>query len=99
MEKKSGSKCSSNKSKKTCFQLAAPKASNIILTGDFIAWSQEGVKMKRDKNGVWKIELDLNPGRYEYKFIVDGKWWTDPSNKKTAVNSFGETNSVLEVCA
>lgn len=99
MEKKSGSKSNVSKIKKVGFQLNAPKAAAVVLTGDFNAWSQDGVKMKKDKSGVWKIELELNPGRYEYKFIVDGKWWTDPANKKTAVNSFGDINSVLEVCA
>lgn len=99
MEKKPGSKCPASKSKKISFQLNAPNVASVVLTGDFNAWSQDGVKMKKDKSGVWKIELELNPGRYEYKFIVDGKWWTDPANKKTAVNSFGDINSVLEVCA
>ena len=98
MEKKSGSKISVSSGKKVNFQLNAPTVKNVVLTGDFNAWCQEGVTMKKDKNGVWKIELELNPGRYEYKFIVDGKWWTDPSNKKIAVNSFGDVNSVLEVC-
>ena len=99
MEKKPGLKIPSSNGKKINFELNAPKVANVVLTGDFNAWCQDGVKMKKDKNGVWKIELELNPGRYEYKFIVDGKWWTDPANKKTAINSFGDTNSVIEVCA
>jgi hypothetical protein len=39
----------------------------------------------------------LPPGRYEYKFIVDGEWIPDPSEPHEVVNAFGSTNSVVEV--
>lgn len=91
--------CSKIKAKKIVFQLNAASAANVVLTGDFNAWSKEGVKMKKDKAGIWKNEIDLAPGRYEYKFVVDGKWWTDPANTRTAINSFGDVNSVIEVTA
>jgi 1,4-alpha-glucan branching enzyme len=87
------------KTKKIVFQVSAASATTVILTGDFNAWSKEGLKMKKEKTGIWKNEVELAPGRYEYKFIVDGKWWTDPSNKRTAINSFGDVNSVIEVSA
>jgi 1,4-alpha-glucan branching enzyme len=87
------------KAKKIAFQLNAVNANTVALTGDFNAWSPAGLKMKKEKTGIWKTELELNPGRYEYKFVVDGKWWTDPANKHTAINSFGDVNSVIEVCA
>ncbi|MFA6379349.1 MAG: glycogen-binding domain-containing protein [Candidatus Omnitrophota bacterium] len=97
--KKCATSCCGPKAKKITFQLSAANATSVLLTGDFNAWSQAGLKMKKEKNGVWKTDLELSAGRYEYKFVVDGKWWTDPANKHTAVNSFGDTNSVIEVAA
>jgi 1,4-alpha-glucan branching enzyme len=97
MEKKINLNTCGCRSKKISFQLHAPTAAVVILTGDFNAWRETGVKMKKENAGIWKADLALNPGRYEYKFIVDGKWWTDPKNEKTAINSFGDINSVIEV--
>lgn len=102
--KKMTNACSSccgtvTKTKKVVFQLNAPNMNNVTLTGDFNGWSQTGISMKKEKTGLWKTEIELKAGRYEYKFIVDGKWWTDPANKHTAINSFGDVNSVIEVSA
>ena len=85
--------------KKVNFELLAPEAKQVSLTGDFNNWGEGAVAMKKDKEGVWKTNQTLSPGRYEYKFIVDDEWWTDPQNSDTAYNDFGEQNSVKEVAA
>jgi len=85
------------KFKRTNFQLTAPGASKVVVTGDFSAWDQNKVRMKKDKKGVWKAGVNLRPGRYEYKFLVDGQWWTDPTNANATSNSYGSINSVKEV--
>ena len=36
-------------------------------------------------------------GRYRYRFVVDGKWMTDPHNAYVETNQFGELNNVIEV--
>jgi 1,4-alpha-glucan branching enzyme len=82
---------------KTHFELNAPYANEVLLIGDFNAWKAGGMPLKKNKNGLWKLELKLNPGKYEYKFIVDGKWQNDPANSNTVINSFGTTNSVKEI--
>lgn len=87
------------KARKTQFQLKAPEASNVVLTGDFNSWDQQGLTMKKTKDGVWKVGMILEPGKYEYRFIVDGQWWTDPGNGNITSNSFGSLNSVKEVLA
>lgn len=79
------------------FELRAPNAKKVVLTGNFNSWNESNLSMKRDRDGIWKLGLRLNPGRYEYKFIVDGQWWADPSSSRTLVNSFGSANSVKEV--
>ena len=85
------------KKTKTKFQLDAPQATQVSVTGDFKSWDTKGIKMRKNKEGVWNIGLELAPGTYEYKFIVDGEWWTDPSNSNTRVTSEGTVNSVKEI--
>lgn len=79
------------------FELKAPSAKRVVLAGNFNSWNESDLLMKRDKEGMWKLGLRLNPGRYEYKFIVDNQWWTDPASGKTLVNSLGSANSIKEV--
>jgi len=82
---------------KATFELLAPDAKKVALTGDFNSWDANGIKMRKYKSGKWKANVDCTPGRYEYKYIVDNEWWTDPNNTKSAVNSFGAVNSVIEL--
>ena len=41
--------------------------------------------------------LPLAPGRYRYRYVVDGDWRSDPHNTYVESNPFGELNSVVEV--
>ena len=89
----------SKQKKKVAFELMAPEAQKVLLTGDFNSWDDNGIVMKRNKNGVWKTGVELNSGVYEYKFIVDNQWWTDPKNDMKVNNLFGDLNSVMKVSA
>ena len=80
----------------TEFSLLAPDANEVFLAGDFNDWNPTQYAMRKFKNGVCTKKLKLNPGRYEYKFVVDGEWWTDPQNKNRQPTELGE-NSVIEV--
>ena len=80
-----------------CFNSA--EAEGVILMGDFNNWNANAHPMKKDKNGVWKKIVMVYPGRYEYKFLVDGAWQLDPENEDCCVNSFGSRNNVLVVDA
>jgi len=79
------------------FKLMAPQAKKVLISGDFNKWSNKTTSMKKNKNGSWSSKVNLNPGRYEYKFIVDGQWWTDPICQEAIHNSLGSQNSVLVV--
>jgi hypothetical protein len=48
-------------------------------------------------DGKWAKEITLPEGRYEYRFVVDGAWVTDPNAKETAPNPFGTVNSILTI--
>lgn len=85
------------KKKKVAFQLKAPAAKRVLLAGDFNSWDANSIILKKSKNGAWKTTTTLTPGRYEYKFIVDGEWWTDPMNPDTVQNTYGGINSVKTI--
>lgn len=81
----------------TEFKLFAPAAQEVFLVGDFCNWQGNDCPMRRLKDGSWKKSLKLDPGRYEYRFVVDGHWWTDPENPDRQENPYGQDNSVLVI--
>lgn len=83
--------------KSVTFHLDDPTASSVILTGTFCDWSVDKYPMKKDAKGVWKKAVSLVPGRYEYRFIVDGRWTNDPHCGETISNDFGSSNCVFRI--
>lgn len=83
--------------RRTIFILEVKGASNIALMGDFNNWSEKAHPMKKDDIGIWKKTVFLNPGRYEYRFLVDGQWQNDPNNNQLCLNRFGTYNNFLVV--
>lgn len=80
--------------KKVQFESPAPEAQEVYLAGDFNNWDSSANPMKKDKKGIWKTALSLKPGRYEYRFLVDGNWENDPSCCNCVPNEFGSQNCV-----
>jgi chromosome partitioning protein len=71
---------------------------DVLLAGDFNSWVPDGgVLLERHEDGSWTKFLPLQPGRYEYKLVVGGRWIADPMNPRQVVNAVGTRNSVLEV--
>lgn len=83
--------------KKETFALAAPEAKSVMVAGDFTGWELSPKNLKRTKNGSWQMQVNLEPGRYEYRFIVDGQWVDDPQCAERAPNPFGGCNCVRVV--
>jgi 1,4-alpha-glucan branching enzyme len=81
--------------KKVHFTLSAPEAHNVLLLGDFNGWEEDPHSLKKDKKGNWKISINLTPGRYEYRFLVDGEWQNDPKSDAFVHNTFGSENCLL----
>jgi 1,4-alpha-glucan branching enzyme len=65
--------------------------------GDFNKWNPKVHPMKNDGNGFWTKSVIIPPGKYEYKFLIDGDWKEDPGNEQTCPNCFGTLNSILSV--
>lgn len=81
----------------TQFSLNAPQAQSVYIAGDFNNWYVDESCRMRIENGVWQAKIDLKPGTYQYRFIIDGCWQEDPNNPRKTENAFGDANSVLEV--
>ena len=71
----------------------------VFLAGSFNIWHErdEKYELKQIRAGVWSIIVPLEPGIYQYKFVVDGRWLPDPANPNTRADGFGERFSVVEV--
>jgi hypothetical protein len=81
------------------FALLEPEAKLVSLCGDFNGWASHATPMKRHGDGHWETTVALAPGRYQYKFVVDGEWIADPAAQKSVPNEHGSLNSVIEVRA
>lgn len=88
----------------TRFTCHAPEANRVFLAGAFNDWSPESTPMTKDAEGNWSVAVDLKPGRYEYKFIVDGAWCCGSGHDgehtgcaECVPNPFGTKNRLIEV--
>ena len=82
---------------KVTFTYSAPEAESVLLAGDFTGWQQAPLSLKKDKSGTWKKTVSLEPGRYEYRLLVDGEWRDDPLCENRQPNQFGGENCVCLV--
>jgi hypothetical protein len=69
-------------------------AKSVRLSGTFDNWDTDGYTLSH-KGDEWNISLYLKPGKYLYKFIVDGQWILDPGNKLWEPNESNSNNSIL----
>ena len=83
--------------KRVIFWVLAPAAAEVRICGDFNGWDGQKHLLKRRPGGFWEKTLRLQPGRYEYKFQVDGAWQLDSGNKEVCINAFGTQNNVIIV--
>lgn len=81
------------------FEARCPGAEKVFLAGDFNNWDPSARRMKRIRRGedVFVARIDLEPGRYEFKYVVDGEWCCCPRAERVP-NALGDENSVIEVC-
>lgn len=71
-------------------------AGKVLLAGNFTNWEAGALPMTKTAAG-WALPVKLVPGKYTYKFIVDGNWITDPANSTIENDGEGNNNSVFYV--
>lgn len=81
-------------SREVTFTFEAPGADHVLLMGDFNNWTPDGSAME-PIDGVWTKVIKLAPGRYRYRYVVDGQWQNDPSNAAIEPNAYGGYDSIL----
>jgi len=78
------------------FAVQADRGNEVAVAGTFNDWDPARNKM-RFKDGTWAASLLLLPGRYEYKFVINGVWCVDPACNEWTPNAYGSLNSVVTV--
>lgn len=70
-------------------------AKSVSLGGSFNNWGRMHTMVREGDR--WVCHVNLKPDVYSYKYVVDGKWITDPANPNTEYDTNGNLNSVKEV--
>jgi 1,4-alpha-glucan branching enzyme len=97
MKKKSPSSQKTNGSHNVRLEVKLPQAQEVFVAGSFNNWKADQIQLLPQGDSRWVVDLNLAPGRYEYRFIVNGEWISDPAAQDFVPNVFGTFNSVLHV--
>ncbi len=79
------------------FEFFAPSASLVCVAGNFNEWNPHATPLRSLRGGRWSVRVRLKPGRYEYRFLVDGVWKPDPQARQYVTDFCGGLNSVMVV--
>ncbi|MBN1587036.1 MAG: PilZ domain-containing protein [Candidatus Omnitrophica bacterium] len=86
-----------NRKIQTTLEVRLASASSVSVAGDFNGWDARSLPLTRTEDGVWKTVLELEPGSYQYRLLVDGQWMNDPNCQNRTINEFGTENCLIEV--
>ena len=76
--------------------LEAPAAQSVSVAGSFNRWDPASSPLSGpDRDGRWTITLHLSPGRYEYRYVIDGREWILDPAAPSVEDGFGGRNSLL----
>ena len=78
------------------FVVPALDAESVAVVGDFNAWEATPLT-DENQDGIWTASIPLQPGRYEYAFVIDGRWWGQDPLADEYVRTFGQYSSVRYV--
>lgn len=83
------------KNGKIRFVWSGKNAGTIFLVGDFNQWNETSHPLRRRETRDFELELEIPPGKYRFKYLVDGVWWNDPDAEEYAPNPWGSEDSVI----
>jgi 1,4-alpha-glucan branching enzyme len=97
--------------KLVAFNFYAPEIREVYIAGDFNGWDTCSLPMQKGKDGIWKVQIRLSPGCYEYKLFADKCWvegvacsvevdsecTSDISGYEMVYNPLGTKNCVFRV--
>ena len=82
------------------------EADTVVLAGSFTGWDPESPDYTMEVfDGVHEIVVWLDPGIYQYKYVIDGEWtqpteilnMIEPIPSGSADDGFGGLNAVIEI--
>lgn len=81
--------------RRVTFRIAAPDATSIVLTSDFL----EETPLVKGDDGTWSVTVGpVDPDIYYYNFVVNGVRTIDPGNSHAKIGYYTSTmNSILTV--
>ena len=76
------------------------EAKSVNVAGEFNAWNTSADALTKLADGSWVLVKKLDPGKYAYKFVIDGGTWkADDNATETIDDGYGGKNSVVVVGA
>ncbi|MTI22291.1 alpha-amlyase [Fulvivirga sp. RKSG066] len=71
-------------------------ATDVKIKGEFNAWNPNNTTLE-DTGSGYKATVTLNPGQYQYLYVVDGVEVRDPNNPDSVDNGMGGWNSIIRI--
>ncbi len=91
-------KLASGKAKVTFELPPSVEAADVVVCGDFNGWGDEPMPLARRKDGRFSATVTLPPGRYRFRYLVDGeRWENDWSADEYVANDYGSDDSVVSI--
>jgi len=80
------------------FSYVDPEAEEVLVEGDFNNWDgKQDLLLDVDSKGLWQRVVALKPGKYHYRYVVDGTETVDPNNPTTEYLDGHGLVSVIEI--
>ena len=74
-----------------------PRATEVLIAGDFTNWQDGALPMEKGEKGFTLVKVFPKGTTVKYKFIVDGSWTTDLKAPDFVDDGFGGKNSLGEL--
>lgn len=79
------------------FRFLSATARRVCVAGEFNGWDAETLCLRRAKDGQWRGGAWLPPGRFKYRFVVNGHRQDDAQACGVISNGHAACHLVLEV--
>lgn len=66
------------------------KAEKLAITGSFNGWKIDEEPIRQKSDNIYEITLAIPEGVYEYKYIIDGKWYPEKNNLRLIIGENGQ---------
>ena len=84
---------------KFTFRVFAPKATKVMLTGDFNEWRDDILLKKIDDSGVWQVDIPsyrINYGnRYKYRIYGCGQLYYKSDPYAVSISKIPDSSSII----